>query len=89
MKTKVKDLTVDELKRLIEDTMKEKYVGAYRDTPLLEDIIASSSKEYLKSIRRARKQYKEGKVKPFDLLENIHDIIVVESRKDEPRKETK
>ncbi|MGD2250877.1 MAG: hypothetical protein PVF58_20960 [Candidatus Methanofastidiosia archaeon] len=54
MKTRVKDLTVMELQNLIADTVKASM------EEVLEDIGALSSKEYLHSIKKARrdKQYK-------------------------------
>ena len=65
METKVKDLTVVELRSLISDTVR----GAMED--LIEDILALSSDEYLRSIEEARSDYKEGKVK---YLEEIFDV---------------
>jgi hypothetical protein len=57
METKVKDLTVVELRSLISDTVR----GAMED--LIENILARSSDEYLHSIEEARSDYKEGKMK--------------------------
>ncbi len=65
METKVKDLTVGELKSLISDTIKESLED------LIEDIVALSSDEYLRSIEEARKDYREGKIK---YLEEISDV---------------
>ncbi|CAD7769972.1 hypothetical protein FHEFKHOI_00722 [Candidatus Methanoperedenaceae archaeon GB50] len=65
METKVKDLTVGELQSLISDTIR----GAMED--LIEDVLALSSDEYLRSIEEARSDYKEGKVKHF---EEIFDV---------------
>lgn len=65
METKVKDLTVGELRSLISDTVR----GAMED--LIEDILALSSEEYLRSIEEARSDYREGKVK---YLEEIFDV---------------
>ena len=48
MKTKVKDLTVEELQSLISDTIK-KTMG-----DLVEDMLALSSDKYLKAIEEAR-----------------------------------
>lgn len=56
----VKDLTVDELKALISDTVKD----SMQD--LVEDMLALSSEEYLDSIEEARKDYKEGRVMSFE-----------------------
>lgn len=65
MVTKVKDLTVEELRALISNTI--------RDTleELIEDLSALSSEEYLHSIEEARMDYKEGRVKR---LEEIFDV---------------
>ena len=65
MKSKVKDLTVIELQNLISDTVR----ASIED--VLEDIVALSNKEYLHSIKEARKDYKEGRVKQF---EEIFDV---------------
>ncbi|KYK28232.1 MAG: hypothetical protein HXS48_19810 [Theionarchaea archaeon] len=59
MKTKVKDLTVIELQNLISDTVRASV------EEVLEDIVALSCKEYLHSIKEARRDYKEGRVKQF------------------------
>jgi hypothetical protein len=56
MEMKVKDLTVVELRSLISDSVR----GAMED--LIEDILALSSDEYLRSIEEARSEYKEGKM---------------------------
>lgn len=61
----MKDLTVGELQSLIADTIR----GALED--VIEDIAALSSDEYLRSIAEARRDYKEGNVKP---LEEIIDV---------------
>ena len=65
MEMKVKDLTVEELKSLISETIKESFED------LIEDIVALSSDEYLRSIEEARRDYKEGKIK---YLEEISDV---------------
>ncbi len=65
MKTKVKDLTVIELQNLISDTVRSSV------EEVLEDIVALSSKEYLHSLKEARRDYKEGKVKQF---EEVFDV---------------
>ncbi len=62
---KVKDLTVGELKSLISDTIKESLED------LVEDIVALSSEEYLRSIEEARTDYKKGRIK---YLEEISDV---------------
>ncbi|AMM42227.1 hypothetical protein HS1_002445 [Candidatus Desulfofervidus auxilii] len=65
MEMKVKDLTVGELKSLISDTIKESLED------LVEDIVALSSEEYLRSIEEARTDYKKGRIK---YLEEISDV---------------
>lgn len=57
---KVKDLTIDEFKSLISATVKETMED------LVEDMLALSSAKYLESIKEARRDYKEGRVKPFE-----------------------
>ncbi|MHC1611023.1 MAG: hypothetical protein ACXQTW_05440 [Candidatus Methanospirareceae archaeon] len=66
MEMKVKDLTVGELKSLISDTIKESLED------LVEDIVALSSEEYLRSIEEARTDYKKGRIK---YLEEILQMI--------------
>jgi len=66
MKSKVKDLTVEELQSLISYTVKE----VMED--LIEDILALSNEEYLKSIEEARSDYNKGKVKHLE--EILNDI---------------
>ena len=65
MEMKVKDLTVGELKSLISDAIKESFED------LVEDIVALSSEEYLRSIEEARTDYKKGRIK---YLEEISDV---------------
>jgi hypothetical protein len=60
METKVKDLTIGELRSLISDTVKETLAD------LIEDMLALSSPEYLRSIEEARRDYKEGKIKSLE-----------------------
>jgi len=55
MTVKVKDMTVEELQKLIADTV----TSVVED--LMEDILGLSSDNYLKSIKEARKNYKDGK----------------------------
>ncbi len=55
MSTKVRDLSVEELQSLISNTVKETMED------LMEDMLALSSEEYLCSIEKARKDYKEGR----------------------------
>ena len=61
--TKLKDLTVDEFRTLISNSVKESMED------LLEDLTALSSKEYLTSIREAREDYKHGRVKSLEEID--------------------
>lgn len=61
--TKLKDLTVDEFRTLISNSVR----GSMED--LLEDLTALSSKEYLTSIREAREDYKHGRVKRIEEID--------------------
>ena len=61
--TKLKDLTVEEFKTLISNTIRESMED------LLEDLTALSSKEYLTSIREAREDYKHGRVKSLEEID--------------------
>jgi hypothetical protein len=65
MQAKVKDMSAEELRHLISETIKE----AMQE--LTEDISALSNAKYLKSIEQARKDYKEGKTKDF---EEVFDV---------------
>jgi len=65
MEMKVKDLTVGELKSLISDTIKESLED------LIEDIVALSSDEYLRSIEEARSDYKGGRIKYFEEISDV------------------
>jgi len=60
MPEKVSDLTIEQLKTLIADAVRESL------EELIEDIIALSSPSYLQSIEQARNNYKEGRVKELD-----------------------
>ena len=61
--TKLKDLTVEEFKTLISNTIRESMED------LLEDLTALSSKEYLTSIKEAREDYKHGRVKSLEEID--------------------
>ncbi len=61
--TKIKDLTIEEFKTLISDTIKESMED------LIEDLAALSSKEYLNSIKEAREDYRHGRVKSFEEID--------------------
>jgi hypothetical protein len=67
MAAKVKDLTVDELRALISDTIKRAMEDLY------EDLAALSSDEYLRSVEEARNDYRSGNVKR---LEELFDVYV-------------
>ena len=58
--TKIKDLTIEEFKILVSNTIKENIED------LIEDMVALSSKEYLASIKEAREDYKHGRVKRLE-----------------------
>ena len=60
MSTKVQDLTIDELRIIISDTVKDT-VG-----DMIEDIIALSNKEYIDSVKEARKDYKTGQTEKYN-----------------------
>ncbi|MCC7571887.1 MAG: hypothetical protein KO464_00675 [Candidatus Methanofastidiosum sp.] len=65
MESKIKDLTIEEFRLLLSDTLKE----VMED--LKEDMLALSSQDYIDSIEESRKDYKEGKFK------NLEDILNV------------
>ena len=65
MDTRIKDLTVEEFRSLLSDTLKE----AMDDWK--EDMLALSSQGYIDSIKESRKENKEGKFK------NLEDILNV------------
>ena len=65
MESKIKDLTIEEFRLLLSNTLKE----VMED--LNEDMLALSSQDYIDSIKESRKDYKEGKFK------NLEDILNV------------
>ncbi|MCL7411655.1 MAG: hypothetical protein P1P69_04410 [Methanosarcinaceae archaeon] len=65
METKVKDLSVVEFQSLISDAFKD----AMDD--VIEDVLALTSNNHLKSIEEARSDYKEGKVKSLEEIFNV------------------
>ena len=66
MKTKkIIDLSVEEFPIFISDTVNT----AMQDS--IEDFIALSSDNYLKSIKEAREEYKKGKVKTHEEVFNV------------------
>ncbi|KAA0010946.1 MAG: hypothetical protein FE041_04750 [Thermoplasmata archaeon] len=62
---KLKDMDEEELKMLIKESVRE----VVED--LMEDLIALSNKEFLKSIEEARNDYKQGKIKHFEELFDV------------------
>jgi len=62
---KLKDMDEEELKLLIKESVRE----VAED--LIEDLMALSSKEFLKSIEEARSDYKQGKIKHFEELFDV------------------
>jgi hypothetical protein len=57
MVIKVSELTVDELKEIISDSVKDSIED------ILEDIMALRNEEYVRSIEEARDDHREGRVK--------------------------
>jgi len=62
---KVKDLTVDELRKLVSKAVRESLED------LAEDIAALTSEKYLESIEDAREDYKKGRVKHLDEIMDV------------------
>ncbi|HUU78752.1 MAG TPA: hypothetical protein VMX55_10425 [candidate division Zixibacteria bacterium] len=62
MTIKVKDMTAEELQKLIAETVN----SVVED--LMEDILGLSSESYLKSIEEARNNYKDGKTTSLEDL---------------------
>jgi len=62
---KLRDMDEKELKVLIKESVRE----VMED--LIEDLLALSSKEFLKSIEKARNDYKQGKIKYFEELFDV------------------
>ena len=60
MAIRVSDLTVDELKEIISDSVKDSIEN------VLEDIVALQNEKYICSIEEARKDYQKGRVKKFE-----------------------
>ncbi|MBN2543831.1 hypothetical protein JXI42_13305 [bacterium] len=59
------ELTVEELKTLIHETVEES-IEDY-----IEDLIAAASSGYIQSIQEARQDYKAGRVKIFENVFNV------------------
>ncbi len=64
MTTRVADMTVEELRILINQSVQESIEDA------MEDMFALASPAYLKSIENARRQYERGEITSLDELEN-------------------
>ena len=62
MVTKVSEMTVEELKELISESVR----GSMED--IMEDFLALQSEDYIRSIEEAREEYRKGKVKSFEEL---------------------
>ncbi|NHK30541.1 MAG: hypothetical protein FK730_04275 [Asgard group archaeon] len=62
MTIKVKDMTAEELQKLIAETIN----SVVED--LMEDILGLSSESFLKSIEEARNDYKDGKTTSLEDL---------------------
>lgn len=62
MSVKIKDLSVDELKKLISATVEESVED------IMEDILSASSRKYIESVADARNEYKTGKCKSLKSL---------------------
>jgi hypothetical protein len=65
MRTKTKDFTVIELEKLISSAVRSSIEES------IEDMEALSSKEYLRLVKEARRDYKKGRVKQ---LEEVFDV---------------
>jgi hypothetical protein len=65
MGTAIKDLSVEELQTLISNTVRETMED------VIEDMIALSSESFLRSIDQSRRDYKKGRVKPFEEVFNV------------------
>ena len=62
---KIIDLSVEEFRVFISDTVN----AAMEDS--IEDFLALSSGNYIKSIKEAREEYKKGKVKSLEEVFNV------------------
>ncbi|NUM52195.1 MAG: hypothetical protein HUU46_01000 [Candidatus Hydrogenedentes bacterium] len=63
MTARVADMTVDELKQLISESVHESFED------LMEDLAAMNSPSYIASVEEARSQYKRGEIVTLDELE--------------------
>jgi len=65
MEAKVSNLTVTELKDIISNVVEEKIEDVIEEMKSLLDV------DFQKSIEKARKEYKEGKVTSIDEILNV------------------
>ncbi len=65
MDIKVRDLSIDEFQSLISNTIKETMED------IIEDLLALSSDKYINSIREARNDYKQGRVKNLEVVIDV------------------
>lgn len=65
MSAKIQDLSIDEFQSLISNTVRETMED------IIEDLLALSSDKYIRSIKEARTDYKQGRVKN---LEDLTDV---------------
>jgi hypothetical protein len=62
MVIELRDMTVDDLKRIIHDTVQEAVEDA------IEDLVATSSPSFVESIRESREEAKAGHLTPLDAV---------------------
>ncbi len=63
--TKISDITIGELKKVISDSIKEAMEN------MIEEIKALSSQNFINSVKEARAEYKAGKVKKLKDILNV------------------
>ena len=62
MATRVKDMSVEDLREMIQDTVRETLED------YIEDLKALGSQPYLESIAQAREEYRAGQAVPLESL---------------------
>ncbi len=62
MVTKVSEMTIEELRELISESVR----SSVED--IMEDFLALQSENYIRSIEEAREEYRKGEVKSFEEL---------------------
>ena len=65
METQIKDIGVTEFKKMISDTVRESM------EEYLEDILCLHNPKYIRSIKKAREDYKKGDYKSFKEIFNV------------------